>query len=68
MKHKRSRYFLSLVLLVCFLLPARFARAEEPAATVTFTNAPDETPYLEIQKEVTAGPDAAVPDATFYFR
>lgn len=67
MKHKRSRYFLSLVLLVCFLLPARFARAEEPAATVTFTNAPDETPYLEIQKEVTAGPDAAVPDATFYF-
>ncbi len=67
MKHKRFRYFLSLVLLVCFLLPARFARAEEPAATVTFTNAPDEKPYLEIQKEVTAEPDAAVPDATFYF-
>lgn len=67
MKDKRYRYFLSLVLLVCFLLPAHFVRAEEPAATVTFTNAPDEKPYLEIQKEVTAEPDAAVPDATFYF-
>lgn len=67
MKAKRYRYFLSLVLLVCFLLPAHFVRAEEPAATVTFTNAPDEKPYLEIQKEVTAEPDAAVPDATFYF-
>lgn len=66
-KHRIYGYFLSLMLLVCALLPAFSVRAEEPAATVTFTNAPDEKPYLEIRKEILAEEDVEIPEETFHF-
>lgn len=75
MKHKKRKINLLIMALICLLLPAFTARAEEtapsaddPAATVTFTNAPNNQPDLYITKTVTStDTNATVPDTSFYF-
>lgn len=87
MKQRIYSYFLSIVLLVGCLLPALTVRADNPpagdnvvtdqttdggpGAVVTFTNAPDETPYLEIQKKLNVAENVELPeevrDTLFHF-